>query len=101
MHDCLALSPAATRADLERDPAMAEPNGGLCFFLSYRKQVASAPEVMALSFDKQARWLPRLPPQLCLLLANPAQFGHRIGAGHLRARRQRGDHRDAPAWGMH
>src|ERR1051325_6740523 len=97
MNHCLALGPVAAGAHGERDVAMTEADSWLRLVLAQREQIASSPEVMALTLDELTRRLPRLPPQLRLLITDPSEFGYRIGAGHFRARPLRGDKRDAPA----
>src|SRR5205807_57179 len=48
-----------------------------------------------------ARCLSGLPTKLRLLIADPTELGHCIGAGHFRARPLRRDKRDTSARRMH
>src|ERR1019366_5531210 len=101
MHDRLTLRLARPGPYGEHDPAVIKAYGGLRLFLPNREQIAPSPQVVALTLDELPRCFPRLPTQLRLLITDPTELGHRIGAGHLRARPLRGYKRDATARWVH
>src|ERR1700693_6101905 len=101
MNDGLTLRPARPGPYREHDPAVIKPYGGLRLFFPDREQIAPSPEVVALTLDELPTCFPRLPTQLRLLISDPTELGHCIGAGHLGARPPRGNKRDAAARRVH
>ena len=58
-------------------------------------------EPLALPLDELTWRFPRLSAQPRLLLADPAEPGHRVGPGHLQAGASRRDQRHAACWRIH
>lgn len=69
---------AAAGAHGERDAAVTEADGGLGFFFRDGEKVAPSPEVMALALDELTGCLPRLPPELRLLIAVAGDHDDRL-----------------------
>src|SRR5262245_49111029 len=101
MYNRLTLRPTTVGPYSKRNRAMAEPDRGLAVSFSHREQVASPPQVVTLTLDELPWCLPRLRTELRLLVSDPPELGHGIGAGHLGPCSLRRDKRDAAARRVH
>src|SRR5687768_2592981 len=95
MHDRRTLCAAAAGAQGKRNAAVTKADGRLRLFFSHGEQISPSPKVVTLTSDKLTACLPRLSPQLRLLIPDPAELGYRKRAGDFTLRPVRGDKRDA------